>query len=200
MERQRLIQQSEYEISIKGRENDELRSSLQEYERRIVQLAQENERLNGILKKNPSPTKPVEPAVDYKKIAEYENKLAILNQEIERLSENLRNKSNEGKSYEQKIREYEIEIDRLVRKQNENNEYIVSEYERKNSQNVREIDRLREELKNAQQQLNRKNSDHQLTSNVNRENEAKIKQLFDENGQLVQRLSDYEYQITTLSH
>lgn len=195
-----MIQQSEYEISIKGRENDELRSSLQEYERRIVQLAQENERLNGILKKNPSPTKPVEPAVDYKKIAEYENKLAILNQEIERLSENLRNKSNEGKSYEQKIREYEIEIDRLVRKQNENNEYIVSEYERKNSQNVREIDRLREELKNAQQQLNRKNSDHQLTSNVNRENEAKIKQLFDENGQLVQRLSDYEYQITTLSH
>lgn len=39
-----------------------------------------------------------------------------------------------------------------------------------------------------------------MTININKENEAKIRQLYDENSQLSKQLSESEYQISALSH
>jgi hypothetical protein len=63
-----------------------------------------------------------------------------------------------------------------------------------------ELDRLREELRITQQQLGRKNSDHQLATNLTRENEARLKQLYEENHQISRTLSENEHQITVLTH
>jgi hypothetical protein len=86
-----------------------------------------------------------------------------LNQEIERLNDNLRAKDVSLRSNEQ-------ELDLLRRRQEDQIESTVGELRRKENQAYIEIDRLKEELRIAQQSLNRKNSDHQITTSMNREN------------------------------
>jgi uncharacterized small protein (DUF1192 family) len=91
------ISQFESELSLVRQDNQKLKGSLDEYEKRIVMLSMEMERLNSVLKKG-SPSK--QDANDLKRLAEYENKLAILNQELERLNDTLRIKDNKLKNAE----------------------------------------------------------------------------------------------------
>lgn len=49
---------------------------------------------------------------------------------------------------------------------------------------------MREELRVAQQQLTRKNSDHQLATNLTRESEVRVRQLYEQNHELTRSLAD----------
>lgn len=109
--------------------------------------------------------------------------MAILNQEIDRLNENLRNKDI-------KLRANEQELDLFRRRQEDQLENTVSELKRRENQAYAEIDRLTEELRLAQQNLNRKSSDHQMATTMYKENETKMRQLYEEIHQLSRRIAE----------
>lgn len=88
----------------------------------------------------------------------------------------------------------------MRRRQDEQQEVIISEQKRREGQNYTELERLREELRVAQQQLGRKNSDHQMTATLNQQNETRVRQLYEENHQLSRTLSESEHQVTVLTH
>lgn len=149
-------------------------------------LSQEIERLNVVLKKgnSPSPSRITEEQIENKRlVAEYENKLAVMAQEIDRLTDNLRTKDI-------KIRSNEQELDLFRRRQEDQLESTVSELKRRENQAYAEIDRLTEELRIAQQTLNRKNSDQQMTTTMIKESETKMRQLYEENHQLSRRIAE----------